>query len=411
MMVTAVSSNLQPVFDFEQDRAHQRVLAGMPRIDLAGQMTAVHKLYGLSPARTAGEIARLAAGPGSITPAEYFIYRLFDPNLSLEEKDRFLGKRLQPLLHARCMDRRWQAIANDKLVFHGFMSSLGFPVPRLLGLYHPIRSGSADAATLRNSEELRVFLRSLSRSAFAKPVDGAYSLGCLAIEAVDASSETLRLAFGQTASIDEVARYMERRRHGYILQERLHPHAEMGRVVGPALSTIRMLVFLSSTGPQLVQALWKIPRGHNVADNYWRGNLLGAIDIETGKVLRAVSGVGVNQQQHQTHPDSGAALLGWIVPDWSEAKRLCPKAAANLPGLRTQSWDIAIVERGPVLIEVNAGGDLNLPQIAHGRGLLDDRYRAHLKACGSRFPSLPVRFAGPWVRPFVRKLSRIVGTD
>ena len=409
-MTTALSSNL-PLFDFEQDRARQRVLAGMPRIDLARQIAAVRKIYGLGRARMAAEIARLAAGPGNITPAEYFIYRLFDPALSSEEKSRFLGKRLQYPLHIRCMDARWQAIANDKLVFYGFMSSLGLPVPKLLGLYHPTRSASTDTATLRSPEELRLFLRSLSRPAFAKPVDGTYSLGCFAVEGVDASSETLCLAFGQTASLAELARYMEQRRHGYMVQERLRPHAEMARIVGPALSTIRMLVFLSATGPRLVRALWKIPRGQNVADNYWRGNLLGALDAETGEVLRAVSNVGVDQQQHQVHPDTGATLLGWVVPEWFEAKQLCLKAAANLPGLRTQSWDIAIAEQGPVLIEVNAGGDLNLPQIAHGRGLLDDSLRAHLKACGSRLPALPVRIAGPWIRPFARKLSRVVGSD
>jgi hypothetical protein len=39
---------------------------------------------------------------------------------------------------------------------------------------------------------------------------------------------------------------------------------------------------------------------------------------------------------------------------------------------------------GPVLLEVNYGGDLNLGQLAWGAGVLDDTYRSQLRACGYR---------------------------
>jgi hypothetical protein len=35
-----------------------------------------------------------------------------------------------------------------------------------------------------------------------------------------------------------------------------------------------------------------------------------------------------------------------------------------------------------VLLEVNWGGDLNLAQLAYGRGVLDAEYRTHLNANG-----------------------------
>jgi hypothetical protein len=58
------------------------------------------------------------------------------------------------------------------------------------------------------------------------------------------------------------------------------------------------------------------------------------------------------------------------------------RAASLFPAIRNQSWDIAITARGPAILEVNWGGDLNLHQIAHGRGILDDRFTAHLQRCG-----------------------------
>ena len=42
------------------------------------------------------------------------------------------------------------------------------------------------------------------------------------------------------------------------------------------------------------------------------------------------------------------------------------------------------MDRGPVLLEVNWGGDLNLVQLAWGKGALDEAYQDHLETCGFR---------------------------
>jgi hypothetical protein len=73
-----------------------------------------------------------------------------------------------------------------------------------------------------------------------------------------------------------------------------------------------------------------------------------------------------------------------LIPQWDELARLVISAAEILPGIRTQSWDVALAAEGPVLLEVNYGGDLNLAQLAHGAGVLDERYTEHLARCGYR---------------------------
>ena len=48
------------------------------------------------------------------------------------------------------------------------------------------------------------------------------------------------------------------------------------------------------------------------------------------------------------------------------------------------SRDVALSNQGPVFLEVNFGGDLNLAQLANSEGVLDHGYTEHLRECGYR---------------------------
>jgi len=74
----------------------------------------------------------------------------------------------------------------------------------------------------------------------------------------------------------------------------------------------------------------------------------------------------------------GAYLAGELVFE------LVMSAAPVFAGIRTQSWDVALTDQGPVFLEVNFGGDLNLAQLANGKGVLDEGYIEHLRECGYR---------------------------
>jgi hypothetical protein len=305
------------ILDIEQDRAKTRELRGMPRSSVARQMALAVRMHGVARLRMLREMAELATGPGSLIPSEYFIYRLFDPVMTMPEKRRFIGKQMQGLMHRACNNLRWTTIGDDKVAFYGLMSGLGFPVPKPIALYHPVRS-FASVAALRSPRALEDFLRSVAEPLFAKPVDGVFSIGCLAIDRVEPKAGLVHLAFGQTVPLAKVAAYVAGCPSGYIFQERLRPDAELARLSGATASTIRMVVVLGPDGPELIRALWKIPCGHNVADNFWRGNLLGAIDAENGRILRAVSGVGLEQLLHDSTPTQAS---GSSAPSFRSGRR------------------------------------------------------------------------------------------
>ncbi len=170
-----------------------------------------------------------------------------------------------------------------------------------------------------------------------------------------------------------------------LIQRRLAPHPSLARLFGPRLWSVRVLVLLGPDGPLIHRAVVKIATGRNPADNFWRaGNLIGAIELGTGHIVRIVQGVGAQMSVNGVHPDAGQPIVGTPLPCWQDLTALVTEAARLLPGVRTQSWDIALTERGPVPLEVNFGGDLNLAQLAQGAGVLDDGYSDHLRRCGYR---------------------------
>jgi hypothetical protein len=155
---------------------------------------------------------------------------------------------------------------------------------------------------------------------------------------------------------------------------------------GPCLWSVRVILLLTPAGPLMHRAVAKIATGQNPADNLSRrGNMVGAIDTQSGQIMSVVQGSGADMAINALHPDTGCPITGTAILDWEALSRLVELAARLFPGIRTQSWDIALTDKGPIPLELNFGGDLNLTQLASGKGVLDDTYREHLRSCGYRF--------------------------
>ena len=88
-----------------------------------------------------------------------------------------------------------------------------------------------------------------------------------------------------------------------------------------------------------------------------------------------MSGIGRETRWSDRHPDTGVRLTDQILPDWAKVRDVVLSGAAVIPGLPMQAWDVALTDRGPILLEVNAIGSFILPQMARGAGLLNEELR------------------------------------
>jgi hypothetical protein len=338
------------------------LLSGIPPVNVPENLR-VALSNGRRMSTVLGEVVALRRGPGKLAPSEYFYYRLWEPQLTFDQKRAFVGKQAQHRMHVACNDRHWYQAAADKILFHTIMAGARLPVPHAFAITQAGRTLSG-ATSAERPEAVAAMLRDPDLyPLFAKP-DSVLLLG------------------GERRPVQAMAQAMAEGA-GYILEPRLRPAPEIRAAFGPRLWSIRMLVFIRPKGPHIHRAVVKIATGTNPADNFWRpGNMLGAIDLSTGCVSGIVRGCGAEMTRNEPHPDTGQPIIGLSIPDWRRLCDLAREAASVFPGIRTQSWDVAVTDQGPTFLEVNFGGDLNLAQLAQGQGVLDDEYRAHLANCG-----------------------------
>jgi hypothetical protein len=208
-----------------------------------------------------------------------------------------------------------------------------------------------------------------------------FSKGFALLEEYDSKSATLRLGDGSSLPVEEFANRCMAPGSGMLFQQLLIAHPDIAREFGPRLCTLRLIVMLGDQGPILFRALWKIVGGGNTADNYWRpGNILARLNLHTGQVEQATTGLGTQMRFIERHPDTGRPLNGFGVPCYREAVEVTLRAARAFPGLIMQAWDVAVTPEGSMPLEVNDIGSLFLPQLADQRGLYEaDEFREFVR--------------------------------
>ncbi|MGH7124230.1 MAG: sugar-transfer associated ATP-grasp domain-containing protein [Stellaceae bacterium] len=331
------------------------------------------------------DYAKLAFGPGRLAFDEYLALRLFDPRTySGADKRAFVGLTRSRKIWGTANFRVENfALVENKIAADALFAAYGFRTTPTQALFCN-RVATQSSRLLRSEAELTGFLRDPDRyPLFAKPLDGFQSLGSASIDRYDRASDCLITVSGQSLPLPKfVADVNANYGQGYLLQRRVSPHQAVRAICGDRLATVRLLTTMSEDGPRIIRACWKIPAGAHGADNFWRsGNLLAQLDLESGRLLRVIRGVGMSLEEVTHHPDSGAELIGAVVPNWAEVTMTALEAAKVLPDLKLIGWDIAPVDEGAVLVELNHTPDFILPQLADRRGILDAAFKRFLAEC------------------------------
>ncbi len=300
---------------------------------------------------------------GRFSPTEIFLLGLLDGALGSADLARFVSK--QKMLEAQLSvnPREFFDRTEDKLCFAAYCARHGLPTPRILATIGPVLPPSQSVEHLQGPADLARFLQKPGVSqAILKPTHGVHGQGIL------------RLHHNQRGVCDGTGRVLSARDievhfqsagyQSWILQELLLPHPALSALSGTAhVQTVRTVTILDDSGEAHVAAAWlRLIGGNEEFDNFnfgQSGNLTAVIDLPSGRLLRTLAAAddGFGLVEVTAHPKTRRLFSSLSLPAWQEAQALAHAAAKAFAPLFTIGWDIALTDRGPVLIEGNVTWD------------------------------------------------------
>ena len=362
----AAPGSEKPIVDAARPKAAHAVDAALLRIMAETKQ---------SPLKIMRDFVGLSFGPGRVSFKDYTQLRLFDEEFwAGADRRAVIGQLKGVEIHQQVNFRHeWWGLFDNKIAMASYLAAYGFPTIPVVAVYCP-NLGTTAANVVRTADELRRVLGDETRyPMFGKPVEGLQSLGSVGLTRYVPQSGCLETTDGRAIALDAfVADIVRLYADGYVLQKFAAPHSATRALCGERLPTIRMVTLNLVGGPKVFRACWKVPAGANVADNYWRdGNLLAQLDPLQGTVQRVISGAGLALAHHIVHPDSKMHIIGFRIPHWEAMTAMVIEAARLMRHVPLIGWDVAALEDGPVIVEMNERPDFFLPQLADARGVLD----------------------------------------
>lgn len=216
--------------------------------------------------------------------------------------------------------------------------------------------GSRDDQAAFNSfvEKHPVFVKKKINSAMGKGV-----------ELVDIRQHRKDQLFNDLISVDK-----------WLLEERVGQKQEMACINASSVNTVRCMTFKTKDGVVVPYCFLRAGRNGSFVDNGGAGGLLVGIDTRTGVVN--TDGFSEYGERFAAHPETGIKFQGFQIPHWDQLIAICKAAAEEETDMNYLSWDMAYSERGWCVIEVNAIGQLIVPQIVQQRGIKKE-IEAYLK--------------------------------
>jgi alpha-L-glutamate ligase-like protein len=245
--------------------------------------------------------------------------------------------------------RRFFAIADDKLEAKRALAAAGVPVAPTLDVFRDFFEVGALKARLAPHETFAI-----------KPARGHGGIGILIVAA--RRGDTFETPGGRELAFDEVRKHVADivfgvfsldRPDAAIIEPRLVPAPFFADLSALGLSDLR--VIMCDGHPTL--AMIRVPtRGSDGKANLHQGALGLAVRIDDGRIVRAQ----LKGREVETHPDTGARLVGHSVPGWHEMLDICRHAAERLP-LKYLGMDLVVDrELGPLVLEINVRPGLEI---------------------------------------------------
>ncbi len=144
--------------------------------------------------------------------------------------------------------------------------------------------------------------------------------------------------------------YRSLRKSGQVLVESyVKQHSEMNELYKNAINTVRIYTYTENDKATYLHGVLKIGNG-GVVSKFKAGGLVAFLN-KNGKVV--TDAVDAEDNIYEVHPKTKVVFKKFKVPMYKQAVDLAKEASLMIPGVKYASWDIALTEEGPLLIQAS----------------------------------------------------------
>lgn len=141
---------------------------------------------------------------------------------------------------------------------------------------------------------------------------------------------------------------------GFVLEELIQQGMELAAIHPQSINSVRVVTFVINGDVKIIGATLRIGCGNSYVDNAGSGGMFASVDIINGIIQ--TDAINYKGEHFNFHPNTGIQIVGFKLPQWSEALILINEMATNIEGTTLISWDIAYSDKGWVMVEANDNG-------------------------------------------------------
>jgi len=139
-----------------------------------------------------------------------------------------------------------------------------------------------------------------------------------------------------------------------LVEEYIKQHSFLNDIFDGSVNSIRVITIKKNDDYVVLNAYLKTGRKITKGvDNFTKGGLSINIDLETGILKKGRTHFKYGDEEYKSHPDTGFRFYDKKLPFFTEVKKLALAAHKFFSMFNMVGWDIALTEKGPVIIEGN----------------------------------------------------------
>ena len=148
------------------------------------------------------------------------------------------------------------------------------------------------------------------------------------------------------------------------LEELVKQHPDMNKLCKKSVNTMRIMTFNDHGKSRIIWMGLRVGNGINSIDNFHAKGMAVNIDINTGKLVG--NAIDKNLNEYEEHPFTHVKFDGFQIPCFEEAKKMVLEASLRSDKILVVGWDVAISDKGPVIIEGNRLPGFDIVQVLSG---------------------------------------------